>query len=177
MKTNLDLANTIARQVEFRSINLKEATVTSNVDPYADLAIEMVYSQEYRAYYNIPVERADNLNVVVELRLRAAPPDSDLETVSLNAGFLLTYNLPNPASRDVAALKAFAELNGPYHAWPYWRELVNTVTGRIGLSPFLIPVLKLPVKQLDEEGPAKVSESGAKSSRRRTPRKKQADTK
>lgn len=173
MKTNLDLANTISRLVELRTINLKQASVTSNVDPYAEATPELVYSQAYRSTYEIPADRSDNINVVVELRLRAEPPDTDIETVELNASFLLTYNVTDAHSKDGAALAAFAELNGPYHVWPYWRELVSTVTGRIGLSPFFVPVLKLPVRKLDQESDTATKKSPPPKKRTQRPRKKE----
>ena len=152
MKTNLDLARTVSGLVELRSINLKSASVESTVDPYVELPPELVFSQQYRASHEVPEAYPDKLNVIVELHLSAGPPESEIETVDLTAKFLLAYHLQKPSAHDEAALSAFAELNGPYHAWPYWRELVHTVTGRIGLSPFLVPVLKLPVKKLPKEG-------------------------
>jgi hypothetical protein len=151
MKTNLDLANTVSRVVELRAINLRTATVSSNLDHFSEIPPELIFSQQYRASYEIPEGVPDVVGVTVDLNLMAQPPDVDIPTVSLNASFFVAYGLPSANEHPSAALEAFAELNGLYHVWPYWRELVHTVTGRVGLAPFVISVLKLPVKPLDEE--------------------------
>ena len=59
---------------------------------------------------------------------------------SLRAVYLL--------SKDVSeypedALRPFAELNGTYNMWPYWRELVQSVAQRVGLSSIVAPVFRV----------------------------------
>ncbi len=36
----------------------------------------------------------------------------------------------------------FAQFNVPYTVWPYWRELVQSLTVRMGLPPLTLPLLK-----------------------------------
>ncbi len=63
--------------------------------------------------------------------------------VDIQATFLLTYELKEPEIFPPAHFLAFARMNGIYNAWPYWREYVQNVTGRMGLPPLTLPVFRL----------------------------------
>lgn len=65
-------------------------------------------------------------------------------TLSLQATFDLLYELPKTKDFSAAALSHFANVNGVYNAWPYWRELVQSITVRMGLPPVVLPVFRIP---------------------------------
>ncbi|HEX2078408.1 MAG TPA: hypothetical protein VHG08_11885 [Longimicrobium sp.] len=173
MVTNLDRAGVVARNVQLESVAMRSASVHSAVDPLAQPPVLRV-EQGYRAGYELPELHPDHLVVRVEFQLSAAPQegtDGDADVVTLHAEFLLVYALPDAGAQPADALEHFAELNGPYNAWPYWRELVQTVTGRVGLSAIVVPVFRPPVRKLDVEVP---EPTPAPRSRPRAPRKKAA---
>lgn len=67
--------------------------------------------------------------------------------VALEAVFALDYQLPSspPVERRPELFGAFATLNGTYNAWPYVRELVQSLTTRMGLPGLIIPLYRMPV--------------------------------
>lgn len=156
MATNLDRAGLVARHVQLESVVMRSATVQSTVDPLAQPPVLRV-EQGYRARYELAELHPDHLVVRVDFQLTAARDGAggaEEDAVALHAEFLLVYALPGAAAHPADALEHFAELNGPYNAWPYWRELVQTVTGRVGLSAIVVPVFRPPVRKLDAEVPA-----------------------
>lgn len=47
--------------------------------------------------------------------------------------FAVQYSADNELSKD--ELEAFADKNVSFNAWPYWREYVQSICGRVGMSP------------------------------------------
>lgn len=87
----------------------------------------------------------------------ADEPDSPEQVgralVKIEAIFVLTYEIgaaPPTQERD-RYFGAFAALNGTYNAWPYLRELVQSMLTRLGLPGLALPVFRLP--RSDEEAP------------------------
>lgn len=71
-------------------------------------------------------------------------PDPADAPVELHARFQLLYQLPDTDQIQDRDPEHFALANGVLHAWPYWRELAQTTTARMGLTPLLIETVKLP---------------------------------
>jgi hypothetical protein len=69
------------------------------------------------------------------------PKDAPLE---LHARFELTYELRDIAAIEDADPDHFALANGVLHAWPYWREIAQTTTVRMGFAPLLVGTVKIP---------------------------------
>lgn len=141
----------IARQVELHSVSLYSAEVSSHVDPL-DPPEELHFRQGYRARYELPRRHPDHLFVYVDLNLAASEPAEDEanpDRVVLDATYLLVYTLKTEVDAPEDALQHFAELNGTYNVWPYWRELVQTVTGRVGLASIIVPVFRPRARKLD----------------------------
>jgi preprotein translocase subunit SecB len=174
MTTNLDRARIVASDVALVSIALRSATLSSNVDPLLEQSPELDLSQQYRGRYEIPDAESGRLDVIVEFKSAATlPEDEQSDLFSLEASYLLVYRVQNLEEKPADALKHFAQLNGPYNVWPYWRELVQTVTGRIGLAGVLVPIFRPPVREVTgdvDESPTSVPATRARS--RRVPTKR-----
>jgi hypothetical protein len=82
----------------------------------------------------------------LDLRVDKLPPfDRDNPpTFAVDAGFDLTYALRGDEGIDEADLVHFAFANGTHNAWPYWRELVQNFTQRMGIDPVVVGPFKLP---------------------------------
>jgi hypothetical protein len=76
-----------------------------------------------------------------ELDVLPAPHDAPVE---LHARFELTYELKDISAIEDADAEHFALSNGILHAWPYWRELAHSTTTRMGLTPLIVGVVKIP---------------------------------
>lgn len=87
----------------------------------------------------------EEIVAVGEFTLRAGPREIETEQVSITMKWRLVYGLDTgeefQPAEDLA--KQFVERNGPINLWPYVRETVSTLTGKMGLVPLLLPTLKI----------------------------------
>ncbi|HVF12271.1 MAG TPA: hypothetical protein VNA87_04215 [Actinomycetota bacterium] len=75
------------------------------------------------------------------------PPELPADSVphlDLTAMFLLTFSVRDRETVDVSDLEHFVVLNATFNAWPYWRELVQSTTLRMGIPPLIVPVFVFP---------------------------------
>ena len=63
--------------------------------------------------------------------------------ILIDASFLLAYKIENFEGLTQKGFKQFANLNGIYNAWPYWREFVQNTVTRMGLPSLSIPVFRV----------------------------------
>lgn len=148
MATNLERASLVSRNVQIESVILIQVSMDANLDPQ-EPPRELRLRQKFRCRYETGEGQRDRLFVYVSLLFDASvasvePVES--RVVDLSATFLATYRIDGTASFPEDALQHFADLNGTYNVWPYWRELVHTFTGRAGLSGIVVPVFKPPVR-------------------------------
>ena len=61
--------------------------------------------------------------------------------IEVNSEYQLTYQVSDITQFNDEQLNAFGCVNGLYHAWPYWREYVQSSIARMGLPAFIVPVL------------------------------------
>jgi hypothetical protein len=154
MTTNIQRAGIVARHVQLHSVTLRDAQLDSQIDPL-EVPEDLELTQGYRARFEHNDSHQDHLYVFVDFQLTAGPAaqdktEADATGVRLKATYLLVYQLSQGVEQPEDALAHFAELNGAYNAWPYWRELVQSVTGRVGLTAIVIPVFRPPVRELVE---------------------------
>lgn len=145
MTTNLQLAQKIASKVQLEIVSLRAATVETGFDPM-DIPKQIGLSQQYRcSYVTDQSEGQHSIRVTVDFKFFAKQVENDValeDAMTLDASFLLVYTAANLDGVEDHCFKHFADVNGPYNAWPYWRELVQTATGRVGLSGITIPVFR-----------------------------------
>jgi len=150
--TPLQLLSSVSQFVELRSIVLRKASTEASVHP-EDRAANWTYKQRHTVRHELLGDRnLLRLYPAFEFAAYAAEaPSSPVAT--LDAEYALTYELKSEANRETSALQVFAEVNGPFVVWPYWRELVQTVTGRLGLAGVVVPVFKVDIKALGKSAP------------------------
>lgn len=68
---------------------------------------------------------------------------SQQPVLTMDASFVLTYQIDRFEGLTEEGFEQFANLNGIYNAWPYWREFVQNMIGRMGLPPLTIPVFRI----------------------------------
>ena len=69
--------------------------------------------------------------------------DKSPETFVAQADVKLTFEVRPGAVLESEDLKHFAETNGIYNAWPYWREFLSSALARVGLPRLTLPTLAL----------------------------------
>ena len=70
--------------------------------------------------------------------------EDDPPALHLEVAFELAYDLAEGAELEERDLHHFAYANGTHNAWPYWRELAQSMTVRMGLEPLVIGPFKVP---------------------------------
>lgn len=63
--------------------------------------------------------------------------------ILIDASFLLSYKIENFEGLTKKGFERFANLNGIYNAWPYWREFVQNTIVRMGLPSLSIHVFRI----------------------------------
>ena len=84
------------------------------------------------------------LVILVRFFLRATGRgDPSVEFLRLSAAFQLSYVGKDLNTLAPEQLSAFAGVNSVHNAWPYLRELINSMTTRMGLPALTVPLLKV----------------------------------
>ena len=139
-KVSDDLKRLIAG-VEIEGVRLVEATAETKVRSPADSgAVDLLVNRTAGIS-----ERQDNgtFFVVAKIGTQLVPEQAQEEPlVSVETSFELQYRLPEGLDVDPDILTTFAETNGVYNAWPYWRESVQSTFARMGLPPVVLPLLR-----------------------------------
>lgn len=154
MTTNLDLARKVGKHVTLHAVTLRSANAEAFLDPLAvPKHIGMV--QGYRCSHEIGRfnEERKKLTVTIDFRFDAKDASEEAaeeDLLALSASFGLVYSLAGDLEIEDECFVHFADVNGPYNAWPYWREFVQSVTGRVGLAGVMVPMFRPVAKRVEE---------------------------
>lgn len=133
----------IARNANLRSIDL----VSINADKKADKrdGDELQVSGRHSVRHAFAPESKDSHpRLKVFCRFFLDVKDADDVLFSFQADFSLAYDLSRGMPEDAEKLlQAFAETNSLLHAWPYFRELVQSTAWRMGFPPFSLPLFRI----------------------------------
>ena len=127
--------------------------MNSRLDPIAPPK-QTSLTQEHRVRFADEPGATHHVRVWVDFKFAAADPSGEPgrgELLGLEATFQLLYELPPQVEYAKTSVEHFAWLNGSHNAWPYWRELVQTVSGRTGLSGITIPVHRPDIKEVPDD--------------------------
>jgi hypothetical protein len=76
-------------------------------------------------------------------RLIADDGSSSDPVVDLRATAEMTYTRKAGMELSDTDVAAFATINGPFNAWPYWREFTQSSLSRLGLPVFALPLFRV----------------------------------
>jgi hypothetical protein len=122
------------RCVDLRRVHLIGCTVRSAVDPEA-LPPAPLLHLEYEATAT-QTEAPAQVVGLVRLKVRGVVGEAEQEQhelFELNVQYRVVYALTQPCAVDAAALDRFANENVVFNAWPYLRELVQSLYYRMEL--------------------------------------------
>ena len=90
-------------------------------------------------------EKKGDILVFPTFKLQAFSPEGKKKEPDLiiEATFILIYKAKTLEGLKQENFKAFADTNGIYNVWPYWREFVQNTVVRMSLPPLTIPVFRL----------------------------------
>ena len=119
-------------KVEIEDVRLVEAKAETKVrSPSETGAVDLLINRTAEIS-----ERQENgtFFVMATIKAQLVPEQAKEEPlVSIETSFELQYRLPEGFRVDPQTLTTFAETNGIYNAWPYWREFVQSTFARMGL--------------------------------------------
>ena len=153
MTTNIDLAKAVSSKVEIESVSIRQCSFRAGFEA-GSLPAELALSQRYSASCDDSrLESEEILIVKVSFGFSARQPDEDeeLEMMVIEADFDIIYSLHGENDFTQECLTHFADVNGPYNAWPYWRELVSSCSARVGLSSITVPVYRPRAFEIPED--------------------------
>lgn len=130
----LNLAKEVASVVTLRSIRWRSIQATA--DSADALDGRVTGSCQATGVLNERTVTAE-----VSFHLAVARAEAESAQVTVSATLELIYELSTAADVSDEQVAAFAQLNGVYNAWPYWRELSGNLGQRLGLPfPIVVPL-------------------------------------
>lgn len=140
----LILANRVAQGVELLDIQLID--ISARLQPFDDWMpgdIKLGIDTKTRV-------RDDKSGILVLVTVDLQSNDTDgTAALHIQATFKVLYKCEPTADLTEAHFNAFGELNGLVNAWPFLRELIQSITSRMGLPPLTLPVRKPALKESD----------------------------
>jgi hypothetical protein len=165
---NLDMEAVarVAREVELRDIYLLRSSLSRLGPEPVQGRLVLTFDCATRLL-NEP-DGGHLLPVACDFTLAAREEEEpQREVMRVEATFLVSYQLAEPHKITPEDLHHFARINPLYNAWAYWRELVHTMSLRMGLPPLLVPLLKIVPRQAPAPAPRPEKKSRAR--RRQSP--------
>ena len=123
----------VAPRVELSLVRLVSLTVAWHAEPRGSLVPTLRHN-----FRPLESERG-RVGVLCEYHLAAHSEGQRVADIEVQ--YLLGYEVRDSAPIATSDLKHFAHANGAFHSWPFVRELLHEMTGRVGLRPFVLPVL------------------------------------
>ncbi len=139
-ENKLDAGLLVSDRVQLKDVRL----INCNCDQTPEVARD---KKTFNINYSTEVE-VDKKNgyiiVIAKFHFEAFTESKAQKPVILiDASFLLAYKIENFEGLTQKGFEQFANLNGIYNAWPYWREFVQNTIVRMGLPSLSIPVFRI----------------------------------
>lgn len=94
--------------------------------------------------------------------------DFEDQAVMAFSDYVVTYRISEGADIAPDDLPSFADINGVFNCWPYWRQLVQSMFATMGLPPLLVPVFRVPLSANTSTTTKAVAKAPASGARKRT---------
>lgn len=139
----IDLSRLI-RAVELQRVRLVETAAKTAISSPGEVGDQTVCVIHASAKAEDSPKKQNSFLVIATVGIELSAPDKVKEpAVSITAAFELEYSLPKGFSAQPEELQGFAEINGAFNVWPYWREYVQNVFSRMNLPPITLPLYRL----------------------------------
>lgn len=134
---------TLPQVVNLRGIGLTRLTASTQLtyDALPDKPPRLMLEQDASGR-----DRPDDytIEVLVVFGIRGTPLPGDTEpSLLIEAQYRILYTRPSDYNATAEEIEEFAQKNGVFNAWPYWRELTHSLYGRMELPLPPIPVFRV----------------------------------
>lgn len=89
------------------------------------------------------VDSGKSEEIRVEARLRASAHEQKVQMMIVDATFMLVYSSASDTDFDDEIREIFLKSNPPLNIWPYAREVISSMTTRMGFPPLIIEPYKV----------------------------------
>ncbi len=138
---DVSLAARVSSKVEIVNVLLKQSSCYRKPDTgKAKIALEIECDTTYE------IDKKNSIITVLpnfKLKGYSEKKEADEPALKIEAVFVLIYKVSNFKDLKKKHFEAFANTNGIYNAWPYWREFVQNTIARMSLPPLTIPVFRI----------------------------------
>jgi hypothetical protein len=133
-KLDMEAAARVARRVQLADIRLSDLSLklTAQGDG-ASMAADVKRNC-------IPL-KWDGGIVEVSCNFHFRASDAETQVAYIDATYVLRYTVDGSDPITELDAKHFAYANGAYNSWPFARELFHSLSTRMSLPPFTLPVL------------------------------------
>ncbi len=147
---NLDMKAVarVAQKATLQEIYLVDAKVNRDprVMPTETLTVKYKYSSKI-----LPSEK-DTVPILCKFGVAAFSKKApDNIVMNIEASFCISYVLKPLSDFNSNDIEHFSKINPIYNLWSYWREFVQSITTRMGLSVLTIPLLHVTPKKPAKE--------------------------
>lgn len=145
--SEVQAARRLIAVVQLENVQLVEAMARAGVRSREEAGkVEVIAAHSAKAPQGI---RDGVFYVVAALEVRIISSEGSGKKLPLHmrVQYELKYRVPEDFKTTKAEINAFANVNGVYNAWPYFREFVQTTTQRMNLPPLILPVYRIPAAQ------------------------------
>lgn len=124
------------------SISLVTLTTSTTLEPDALPDVPPRLALQYKAEgFDVPA--TNRVVVLATLTIVDEPSDSTPPTVNLTMTHRLVYSRPASPTPTRPDVQQFADANGIFNVWPYWREMVHTLAHRMELPLPMLPLYRV----------------------------------
>ena len=143
-ETPLDLAAPVSRRVQLDAVFLAGCRAMRSPDQFPEGEHVTLNNKIVNLEVGL-VEDSDKFFLKILLSTEAVNNRKDTDNIlfTIEATFILNYEVPSRQNFEDKNLHAFAATNGVFNVWPYWREYVQSTTTRMGLPPITLPVFRV----------------------------------
>lgn len=89
-----------------------------------------------------PLSENGEFTILASLRCQIIAEESKDALFTLRADFELSYRLKGGLKSTSEDVQSFAEVNGIFNAWPFFREIVHATMARMMLRPITLPLYR-----------------------------------
>ncbi len=132
----------LARRVNLENLVLVGINAKRFPGPSEMGVLDPDVKQTHRVVHDVPGA------LHVESKFEFAVRTGDVLILEADLTYRLFYSVSGDEPVDTGDSRMFARANGAYHSWPFVREQLYSLTSKMGLPPFMLPVLSFhPPKQ------------------------------
>jgi hypothetical protein len=136
-KLSPDQYNDILKGLVLKNVRISSAQFKSaSLRGKTELSVDMSYAAEWQK------SKEKLILITAHCQFVAREESSNDEAVRISADYEVLLKTTNEFTNEFFAI--YKDLSLPINVWPFFREFVQSILGRIGYPPYTLPLLVRP---------------------------------